>query len=98
VCIFHKKLYLDSRGVCGGGRLVGIFFLFYFIVFEFVLIFLIFLEIDLQGRLGHNLPLQIKSMRFQLRETETGTAPAPKNRFSTASATPFVVVAGTDIN
>jgi hypothetical protein len=36
---FVKKLYLDSEGVCGGGRLVGIFFLFYFIIFEFLLIF-----------------------------------------------------------
>jgi len=33
--ISSKKLYLDRRGACGGGLSVGIFFIFYFSVFEF---------------------------------------------------------------
>jgi hypothetical protein len=45
---FIKKLYLDSRGG-GGGWLVGIFFLFYFIIFD-VLKFSHILNINLQGR------------------------------------------------
>jgi len=34
-CISRKKMYLDRREACGGGWLVGIFFLFYFAVLEF---------------------------------------------------------------
>ena len=30
---FVKKLYLHSRGACGGGRLVGIFFILLFSFF-----------------------------------------------------------------
>jgi len=34
-CIYLvKKMYLDRRGACGGGLSVGIFFIFYFSVFE----------------------------------------------------------------
>ena len=36
---FVKKMYLDSRGACGGGRLAGICLSFYFAVFKFLLFF-----------------------------------------------------------
>ena len=38
---FVKKLYLHSRGACGGGRLVGIFFSFLFCCFRVFSIFFI---------------------------------------------------------
>jgi hypothetical protein len=41
VCIFHKKLYHDNRGPCGGSRLDVIFFILFFF-FECFLIFFIF--------------------------------------------------------
>ena len=57
--ISSKKLYLDRRGTCGGGQLVGIFFLFYFAVFDFLKLFCV-LENDLYGRvMAHDPPLQI---------------------------------------
>ena len=50
---FIKKLYIDSRGACGSGRLARIF-LFFFAVFEFFYFFS-FSENDIFVGSGHEL-------------------------------------------
>jgi len=57
--ISRKKIYLDRREACGGGRLVGIFFLFSFAVLEFFSNFFMFWKIICRGGSSAHPLLQI---------------------------------------